>query len=132
LCAAARESKLAKGRKQMSWEGYYQALCEKGHQCSLDPYDSMWLKSGYGESLDDEKGSKCHCGAKIVWYNVVDTTNGSFEVDDSGKEVKRIDGYIELEEKEPAVHCQCSGCGNTHVSKEATYKVPEVGGHKLV
>lgn len=46
----------------MSFEGYYQTICQCGHYSIKDcndsgPYD------------------KCHCGLPIVWENLVDETN---------------------------------------------------------
>jgi len=53
----------------VSFEGYYQALCENGHDCSSDVYEFV------------EQGP-CHvCGGKIVWRNLVDQTNDSGEED---------------------------------------------------
>lgn len=46
----------------MSFEGYYQKLCEKGHLTCVDVYGPE----------DD----KCNCGKKFVWENTVDQTNG--------------------------------------------------------
>lgn len=95
----------------MSYEGYTQILCEKGH------YDSQDAYSGY-----DRKIWKCTvCGSKTAWENMVDTTNGSYE----GK--KRIDGHITLKFKNPPVMCICDKCGDKHVKEQATYKIPKKG-----
>jgi hypothetical protein len=91
----------------MSWEGYYQQLCKKGHYTS---------KSAEYQEEDEQ----CRiCGEKIVWVNTVDTTNGSF--DDEGNQ---IDGYIELEEKERKV---CEHCKSI---LEILYKIPKGKGYK--
>ena len=55
----------------MSFEGYYQILCKKGHLSTLDVYDDF-----------EEKQWECRCGAKVAWVNMVDTTNGSFQLSD--------------------------------------------------
>jgi len=68
---------------------------------------------------------KCpFCDAEIVWWNMVNTTNGSFDTDPkTGKEV-RIDGYVELEILEER---KCDKCNSV---LELRFKVPEKGGHK--
>ena len=67
----------------MSFEGYNQLLCKKGHYFNLDVYDAR-----------DIEDIKCPvCKENVAWYNIVDVTNGSYE----GK--VRIDGYIELKIK---------------------------------
>ena len=94
----------------MSYEGYVQYLCKNGHARTRDAYD------------DFERGEyKCDaCGAGLAWENHVDLTNGSFDMD--GK--TRIDGFVELEVDKPAEMCKCDKCGNEHIIKEATYKIP--------
>jgi hypothetical protein len=100
----------------MSYEGYDQVLCEKGHLSSFDCFDEGWMFNPI-----------CHCGAKLVWYNPVNETNGSFEEDENGIETDiRIDGYIELEVLEKGKRCE--HCGMTG---EATYKIPQGKGHKV-
>jgi len=74
----------------MSYEGYVQIMCKKGHQWQKDCYDF--------ESMDAERCP--HCRSKAVWYNCVDLTNGSFE------DGKRIDGYVELKVRKKKV-CRC-------------------------
>lgn len=47
----------------MSFEGYYQLICKKGH-CYI------------AELFGDEEGSKCpFCMSNTIWWNLVDTTN---------------------------------------------------------
>lgn len=102
----------------MSFEGYYQLLCAKGHEGVVDIY-----VGGTPENL------LClRCGASIAWWNLVDTTNGSYSYE-AGKE-ERIDGYIELEVDQPEIACVCKDCGNRHAAEHATYKIPE-GGHRI-
>lgn len=84
----------------MSYEGYTQYLCEIGHYSISDCYE------------DDIEN--CRCGKPIVWSNMVNVTNGSF--DDSGK---RIDGYVELKLKSEN---KCGECGTT---LEEIYEIPE-------
>jgi hypothetical protein len=84
----------------MSWEGYFQHICKKGH---------YWSKCA---EYTDEDVTCSICGSPVVWTNIVDITNGSFE----GK--KRIDGYIELEVNKET---KCKECGQT---LEVIYKIP--------
>lgn len=44
----------------MSYEGYYQCICEKGHRFDVDVYNK----------------ESCPCGSKTVVFNSVDETNG--------------------------------------------------------
>jgi transcription elongation factor Elf1 len=85
----------------MSFEGYYQYLCEDGHYWILDVWETAY---------DDEIPKCPKCGKQAVWYNLVDQTNGE------GKPVKlkvkkKINGY-------------CSCCGKEHIC-EITYKIPK-------
>jgi len=94
----------------MSFEGWYQMICENGHYFSGDCYDI------------EPENAACQCGSKVKWWNLVDVTNGSW--DDDGN---RIDGYIELELDKEAETCICSKCQNKHVISEETYELPEEG-----
>jgi hypothetical protein len=86
----------------MSYEGYSQFLCKKGHAWAEDCNFSSEF-------------SKCPiCGEKHVWENMVDETNGTY--DDEGK---RIDGYVDLKEKERKT---CKHCKTT---LEVIYKIPK-------
>ncbi len=102
----------------MSWEGYQQNLCANGHLYESDVYNT-----------DDN--TPCHCGAACVWWNLVDITNGSFDVDIDGNETtERIDGYVELTQLTPAENCTCH-CGHKHNKTLATYQIPAEGiGHR--
>ena len=84
----------------MSYEGYVQLLCAKGHLTEIDCYEDI--------------PEKCHCGRKFVWRNGVDTTNGSY--DDNGN---RIDGAVELEISK---EIKCKHCGH---GKEIIYRIPK-------
>lgn len=107
----------------MSYEGYEQLLCENGHHRAIDAMETM-----YGDY--DPKTWKCTCGAGLTWWNAVDQTNGSFEQDPDGNEV-RIDGYVELEVDRPETTETCDHCGHTAVVDEVTYKIPEGKGHRV-
>jgi nucleoside-specific outer membrane channel protein Tsx len=97
----------------MSFEGYYQVICEKGHTYNKNVYE-----------VHDWAEEKCvFCKSKIAWFNTVDLTNGSF----IGS--KRIDGYIELKIDKPTKECECEKCGNIHTTEPATYKIPKKKGH---
>lgn len=100
----------------MSFEGFYQMLCENGHSMHEDVY-----------GFDEPENKLCSiCGKKVAWWNLVDTTNGSW--DDDGK---RIDGYVKLKQDEPEKTCTCPNCGNNHVVKQQTYKIPKSRGHRI-
>jgi len=90
---------------RMSFEGYYQILCSKGHYWEVDCHSF----------LDHEIGSmKCpHCGSEPAWWNLVDVTNGSYD-----EEGRRIDGYVPLKLKERRV---CHVCGSV---LEEVYEIP--------
>lgn len=84
----------------MSYEGYSQFLCKRGH---------AWDEDCNQASPE----SKCPtCGEPFIWENMVDQTNGSYEGD------KRIDGYVELK---VATIKSCAECGKP---QEVTYKIP--------
>lgn len=93
----------------MSFEGHYQVLCTRGHASTEDAYDSLpadvW---------------RCHCGAKMAWWNLVDYTNGS--EDEQGNP---IDGHVELE---VLTTKRCEHCGS---KLEVTYKIPDKVGHSV-
>jgi hypothetical protein len=109
----------------MSYEGYERLLCANGH---------LWENHdiyNYNNTFEE----KCPvCDAECVFYNAVDTTNGSFDIDSDGNETDvRIDNYLEFEILAPQVLCTCK-CGNTHASVVQTYKLPprDVGHHHAV
>ena len=107
----------------MGWDGYQQNICANGHSGDSSGDDGLYYSS-------NEEDIKCHCGAKYIWWNLVDTTNGSFNVDAEGNETsERIDGFVELEQLTAAVTEVCS-LGHVHVTQAATYKIPEGLGHR--
>lgn len=124
----------------MSYEGYVQVLCANGHYSTYDCWDDPF-GLGYGE---ETVNPICNvCGAKLVWRNGVDITNGCDaipEVEDTegicggGLHREEIDkrgcagmgcGYISLEVKSPAIMCECGKCGHSHEIAPATYHIPE-------
>ena len=96
----------------MSYEGYSQFLCEKGHYWTKDCNELPNLM------YEEDVKQKCPiCGEEEVWENMVNITNGSF--DDDGT---RIDGFIELKQKSE-LSGVCSACGEKHIC-EVTYFKP--------
>jgi len=74
----------------------------------------------------DEKNIKCPiCEEKVVWSNLVNTTNGSF--DEKGK---RKDGYIKLKIKLKKSGI-CSACGKEHIC-ETKYYIPKKKWKKII
>jgi len=103
----------------MSYEGYNQFICKKGHLFHKDAYE--W---------DELDKVRCpHCKAPVAWWNSVDVTNGSYVMDtDTGKDV-RIDGYVKLSVKDKAVVEKCPHCGSKVLKQRETYKIPKTKGH---
>jgi len=92
----------------MSFEGYYQRLCNNGHLSEEDVYSSC-----------NEHYWHCTvCKEPLAWWNLVDQTNSQDE------------GKISLQEKSPATDCQCH-CGHIHVAVAKTYYIPESVGHRF-
>ena len=95
----------------MSYEGYSQLLCKKGHTWNVDCNEIPNLL------YEEPRDVKCpKCGEKSIWENQVNVTNGSWE------DEERIDGYVELEIKSETSGV-CSACGEKHICN-VTYKVP--------
>jgi len=93
----------------MSYEGYSQFLCAKGHYWTED-----CLCTGF-----ELKDNKCRlCDTPAVWENMVDVTNGSYD-DREGHETERIDGYIELKIKKQDCCRECKQI------IETTYEIPK-------
>ena len=90
----------------MSFEGYYQLICKKGHSYQVGLYGL------------EEKTPCPVCNSVVAWWNIVDITNGSFEAN------KRIDGYITLKIKSQKI---CEHCTSV---LETIYNIPKKGGHK--
>lgn len=83
----------------MSYEGYVRYLCKNGHNR---------IRDVLAESVE-----RCSCGARVVWERHVDLTNGYEEDSDPSLEVAT-----------PAIYEICN-LGHTHVTQEATFKIPE-------
>lgn len=86
----------------MSYEGYVQCICKKGH---------------YFEQNAFEK-AKCPCGAQTGWVNAVDQTNGN-SYGEIPMELLRRDYLIS-----PAQTETCN-LGHVHVTEEERFKVPK-------
>jgi len=98
----------------MSYEGYSQFLCKKGHYWTMDCNLLMY---------EEHEKQKCPvCSEEEVFENMVDVTNGSF--DDDGN---RIDGFIELKIKRK-ISGVCSCCGKEHICEIKYYKPKMKGG----
>jgi hypothetical protein len=83
----------------MSFEGYYQFLCERGHLIQRDVYEH-------------EPESCPHCQSKIAFSNLVDETNC------------QSDGLIEFEVEVPANISHCEHCGLDKTIEPIRYKIP--------
>jgi hypothetical protein len=95
----------------MSYEGYTQYLCEKGHLTTLDCHSDLDL---------------CACNSKMAWINQVDETNGCEATTQEHKSGKRCPscGYVELKLEKPLNTCRCV-CGNEHLKEWPVYVIPE-------
>lgn len=90
----------------MSFEGYYQFLCKDGH---------YWVENAHDTNFGDAQYILCpKCSEMMVWANLVDVTNGSWD-----ENRNRIDGYVELE---PYIEETCESCG---AIIERRYKIPD-------
>lgn len=86
----------------MSFEGYYQVLCENGHLYLLDIWDEDITLNTY----------KCKfCGAKKAFSHTVDQTN-----DEGIKVIFEIDVPAKFEE--------CHTCGHKKIIELNRYKIP--------
>ena len=114
----------------MSYEGYTQYLCPLGHYWTEDAMAGYYCEYSNGTS---DSPSCPHCKAPPAWENMVDTTNGSFGIDEVGNDTPdRIDGYIELEENTPTQFETCPTCQHAKIVAQPTYHIPKEGGHRLV
>ncbi len=85
----------------MSYEGYQQAICSNRHRFDFDAYTE----------------GVCFCGAKAIWENGVDQTNG--------EDV----GYIPDFEFIPFkiaddMLSTCQACGHSKIIEPAKYRLP--------
>ena len=86
----------------MSYEGYVQRLCAKGHYHTTDCY------------TEDEADRCPDCGSPFVFRNGVNQTN-----DDGERFV------MKFEVDTPAVTTTCKCCGHTKVLEPIRYKIPK-------
>lgn len=95
----------------MSYEGYYQTLCEKGHQGPDVPCQySVEAEQGIIKSyVCDAWVEGETCGSGLTWVNSVDDTNCDSQ------------GYHMLEQQTEEVVKKCN-FGHPHVWTAATYK----------
>lgn len=94
----------------MSYEGYSQFLCKKGHYWTVD-CNLLTYK---------DKKERCpSCNKEFVFENMVNITNGSFDNDGT-----RIDGFIDLKVKKVRSGF-CSECKKQHIC-ETIYKIPKL------
>lgn len=91
----------------MSYEGFEQHICEKGHYFEVDAMETFM-----GGDVH------CECGAKSAWENSVDETNCEGV------------GYIPYEElkarflrMQPGT-CTCDKCGHKHKLGEDEFYIP--------
>ena len=111
----------------MSFEGYYQVMCENGHYHEFDVYlcpplqRSLHPAVEYAvpeEEMPPEEDIQqdiweCRCGKRCAWWNIVDETN------EPGV------GHIDIEEITPC-KTVCSKCGHSDIKVIApVYKIPE-------
>lgn len=92
----------------MSYEGYTQHICEKGHRFDTPcEYDFL------------EQGSVCHCGAKTAWHNDVDETN----CESYGIVLEQDFQPLRISD---ALYKTCD-LGHAHMIREAIYRLPKTG-----
>ena len=106
----------------MSFEGYYQIICENGHYSCADvhAFDMFGIDSDW----------KCdECYGALKWFRLVETNKfsgyglfGSYDV--KNRDVKNRDD-LELEIDKSADTFTCEKCGYTHKISAGTYKIPE-------
>jgi hypothetical protein len=99
----------------MSFEGYDDVICSKGHLTSQNSLCESDI-CNHMVSASSETGI-VYCNADIVWRNTVDQTNG----EDVGL-IKRsdMDKFIIT----PEVMETCSHCGHTKRISPALYRPP--------
>lgn len=92
----------------MSWEGYTQKICAKGHHNIEKQYTELHYCPD--------------CGAVFVWENVVDQTNGC-EYDSNGSHKTDCQcGFAPVKCKTQSESCTCNNCGLRH-RKEKSYDI---------
>lgn len=109
----------------MSYEGYFQVLCENGHYHTYDAYDFCF----------DESSWKCpDCKTGIAWRKGVDQTNNCVGAENClaaiSEEEKKICeghgcGYVELEVDKEEVTEKCPTCDHVKIVEPTRYKLPK-------
>lgn len=95
----------------MGYSGFTQYFCSNGHVNHRNCYD---------DDSDLTKNGCDRCGAPIVIYNGVDTTNGSWDENN-----KRIDGAIEPDVvRMDNFECKC--CKGTGIQQVEVYDMKQV------
>ena len=95
----------------MSYEGYEQHICKKGHRFDADS-SGMFEVEGV-----------CHCGAASAFCNSVDDTNcesWGIILDKDWDRLKLTDAVTE----------KCPTCEHVKVIEQATYRVPTKEEHE--
>lgn len=90
----------------MSYEGYTQLVCAKGHKDSRDHLNDSPLV--------------CECGEPFVWRNEVDDTNGD-----------NLEDEVIFKQIVEAVYDTCAHCGHSRRVEEARYEIPKDKGRKI-
>lgn len=100
----------------MSFEGFRQILCDRGHLSEHDVYEA---EPQACEAVYVRDGKET-CGEAFVWRNTVDETNGLNEHGIYETEV--VLGVL----YEPVV-AECPHCKQEQLLEDTRYKFPEVG-----
>ena len=96
----------------MSYEGFTQALCAKGHQNMVEQYE--------------ERDTCNKCPEKLVWFHQVDQTNGCMCSDTDGRTGYECPAHpLKLEVLEHADYLDCPTCHREEMVSHPTYKIPE-------
>lgn len=94
----------------MSWEGYLQCLCAKGHYFIADPYTVETCP---------------HCASPAAFNNVVDDTN----CDSVGEiPLEELDKFKIAE----ATTTICTQCTHVHMVEPARFRVPTEAEHRRI
>jgi hypothetical protein len=102
----------------MSYEGFYQCICKAQHYWESD---CMFFSEPEVQICPVEK-----CKEKVVWWNLVDTTNGTFYDHPDTGERERIDGYVEVDLDHNVT------CEHCHSILESVFRIPKDEGHRTI
>jgi len=101
----------------MSFEGYYQTMCENGHYYEFDVYDAP---RGQIDASSDERSVEGWCNSLVdgkpcnkpeAWSTLVDITNGA------------EDGRVELVLLKHPVYKTCD-LGHNHLVSDEIFVIP--------